>query len=284
LIGAGRNAAGRVEIAGGDLLMTDSIAGGFLSTILVGISGGDGALRVSDGGVSAGAIVVGANFEPASPTVPTAGVAEFVRSTVDVGTADAETSFSTVGFEGRGELRLVDSTMNVHGSLGVGSGFLDPAQEGLLELTRSILGIDGGLFLGEFSRLLFNIEGLARESEYGAIDTGTGTLNGVLDIRFAFTPAPGTHVFDLIVADTASGGVFGSAGLAGVFDSVILSGLGAGFGFAVEYVPFASDPALTRIVRLTIAVPEPAPWALVLLAALALTFVLRRRQAGARAV
>jgi hypothetical protein len=52
----------------------------------------------------------------------------------------------------------------------------------------------------------------------------------------------------------------------------------------VEYVPFASDPAFIQIVRLTLAVPEPAPWALVLLAALALTLVLRRRQPGARAV
>ena len=149
---------------------------------------------------------------------------------------------------------------------------------GEVTLDNAILFLDD-LMLGEGSDVTFNIDGLLRGDEYGAINALTAMLLGLPgesmgQALFNFLPSAGTHHFDLIIAPILAAG---SSGINGTFSDFDVLGLDAGFTWSTAYVTeFNFD-----FFRLTIAstVPEPDTVVLVLMGLGVLGMARRRRAA-----
>lgn len=206
---------------------------------------------------------------------------------------------------GDGRMRLVDSTLAVAGSVGIGD--FGPDSHAGLALEDSVASVDGSLFLGRSANagtlfgdsllavdaselqignaltidfgaeLLFGIDGLTRgKGGYGAISTGVASLNSSLVVDFSDLVldalSPELLSFDLITSGSATG-------IVGDFASV--SFVNAPTGFSVRYGAVVDG---TEIWRVTLqrddrqGVPEPGTLALWLAAGAAGLASRRRRR------
>jgi hypothetical protein len=146
---------------------------------------------------------------------------------------------------------------------------------GTVELERSLVTLDEALILGSGATLDFHLSGLARGTEYAAIDAAMATLDGTANIYFDFAPMLGIHVFDLIVTQALDGilndfdpGAFNIFGLDPLFSVV--------HGIVVDNV-LGNDVEIYRLeISSSIAnVPEPS---VVTLLALGLLIILATRR------
>ncbi len=153
-------------------------------------------------------------------------------------------------------------------------GRCDGAAIGEVTLDNAILNLDD-LKLGEGSDVTFNIDGMLRGDEYGAIDALNVMLFGLPgqsmgQALFNFLPSAGAHHFDLIMAPLLAG-----SGINGMFSDFDVFGLDPMFTWSTAYLTESN----VDIFRLTITVPEPDTAVLVLMALGVLVMARRRRAA-----
>jgi hypothetical protein len=160
-------------------------------------------------------------------------------------------------------------------TLTVGTAFGVVAEAtGQVTLTRSHIAAER-LNLGGGSHLIFDIEGLTRGGQYGAIDIagcvglnpadcavdapGFANLAGIAEIRFDslfdFEAALG-GVFDLIVATSFSFEDFFGTQVDTYFDSVLFTGLASGYA-ASAFIFDGGDHEIFRVALSRQAIPEP---------------------------
>ncbi|MCB1759455.1 MAG: PEP-CTERM sorting domain-containing protein [Gammaproteobacteria bacterium] len=209
------------------------------------------------------------------------------------------------GFEGvnraSGILNMTDSELIVGphndfpGQAALTVGFSSgPVAEatGQVTLTRSHIAAER-LNPGSGSHLIFDIEGLTRIGQYGAIDIagcvgltpaqctvsdpGFANLAGIAEIRFDalfdFEAALG-GVFDLIVAGSFSFDGISGGQLDTYFDTVLFSGLDPAYA-ATAFI-FDDDHEIFRVALSRAAIPEPG--VLLMLAGGAVLLALSRRR------
>jgi hypothetical protein len=125
-----------------------------------------------------------------------------------------------------------------------GSGTAD----GTVELNEALVDLDDTLTLGTGSHLILHVDGLARGSQYGAIDASTAALDGTLDVLFEFEPPPGIVTFDLIRALDSASAITGDFDLGGV----TVSGLPPAFTVSTGIVADLVDGEPAAIYRVTV--------------------------------
>ncbi len=196
---------------------------------------------------------------------------------VEIGGGTLRTSTLVVGQSisgtGQGTLILRNAGLqadSVVAGSGTGHGVVDlvqshaavaddfSLQNGMLSLARSLLTVGDEFSLGAGATLRLGIEGLTRETEYGAVDTALALLGGTLELDLSGLgwPGAGSLVFDLV---RASDDIFGD------FSAVSFFGLQAGYQASTGIFSVDDD----RVYRLTLArlnVPEPQSALLVLCA------------------
>jgi hypothetical protein len=210
---AGGKATGDLTVLGGDITGFDSVeigtsfgpgaaTGTLNARSLTGTGDGDLAIGVSSGTFnSIGGTATG------EATFTTGTVSGFNNINVGVGGIGGGTANGTV---------LLENAIIIGTDMFVG-GHQNPAASalGLVSLDQSLIDLSGSLFLGGpnalggGSNLFFELDGLTRVDEYGAINANTAFLDGMAAILFNFIPTVGVHTFDLIRTQTALGGIDG---------------------------------------------------------------------------
>ena len=151
---------------------------------------------------------------------------------------------------------------------------------GEVTLDNAILTV-GSITLGEGSDVTFNIDGLLRGDEYGAIDAGIATLFDEPDgsmgqALFTFIPTLGTHHFDLITAPFGLGTI-PLPGIVGTFSNFDVIDLDPDFKWFTEHV-FENNFEIFRL-TITSNVPEPVTAVFGLMGLGVLGMATRRRAA-----
>lgn len=155
---------------------------------------------------------------------------------------------------GRAEIALTDSQGTVSGDFTL--------ELGLLTLDRSLLAVGDEFRLGAGSTLQLGLDGLARGTEYGAIDALLAYLDGQLVVDFSDLDfGASSMVFDLIVADF---------GFTGDFAGTAFLGLNSGYQALTGIFNIGGEAQVYRLTLARLDVPEPASLALVVLALFAL--------------
>jgi hypothetical protein len=227
-------AEGTLRVTNGEVVMAPTTPFGDPSVVHVGTAfqGGHGLghLLAEQSSLSLGRMFVGAN----------GGFPGSAEGHVDlVGSVLTATSLTGgTGFSARADITLVDSVMSITNEFLLAFG--------TLSLEDSLLGADF-FELRDDTTTTIDINGLARGTQYGAIDARLAMLAGVLRITLVDLLASGPLlVFDLIRSASAGG-------ISGDFSSVLF------FDVPVGYTAWAGlelDGVDVYRLRLT-AVPEP---------------------------
>jgi len=233
---------------------TDGVANGSLSvgaldmgaaarinSLSIGTSGAGqatGALSAGSGTLRVGNLFLGNTTTGSADGTLQLQTANFVADNVLAGS----------GAGGTAHISLRDSTATIADAFTLSNGDL--------LLDNSLMTVANGLTLGAGATLNIDIDGLLRGSEYGAIDAGLATLNGVLAIDFSdLVPLAGTMVFDLL----RSGAI---DGILGDFASVTFIGLQSGYSVLAGIELDGVEVYRVRVASQS--VPEPGTWALLL--------------------
>jgi hypothetical protein len=308
----GTSADAEMSVAGGDVLLGGNLVMGSVSGA-AGANrlararfeqlGGNFAARAVNVGATSGAgssdalmrldgvsaqversLQIGESFDPAGNPL---GRVVLNNSVLDV------SEFVSVGAglrggAGDGGMTLVDSRLSVAiGNPAAGTGLTGDmfmasgggASVAELVLRRSLVEVADRLFLGGGTRLQIDIEGGSRVSQYGAIDTDSAFLGGMLEVNFGFIPLANSMVFDLVVSASVNG-------IGGDFANVNILGLDPDYNATSGIVIDNIGGSGVEIYRLRIAragVPEPASLLLMLLAFGVLLVVHRQRTGQAAA-
>jgi hypothetical protein len=167
------------------------------------------------------------------------------------------------GDGGSAELRFQESTASIADEL--------LRSAGVMTLERSLIGVCNLLTLGAGSTLHVDIDGLARGTEYGAIDALLAELGGLLEVDFSDLAFSGPDaVFDLVRSGSSDGihGDFGGFAFSAINGYLVSGGIELDGGSEIYRV---------RLMRAPGTVPEPGVLPLTLLAGFALLIARRRR-------
>ncbi len=291
--------SGSSASASGTALIAGAVDVGSDETMQVGVAEGagdaTGSLSVTSGGLTAGDLQVGVSEDAGNSTgsLQVAGGASLGLLEVGVatGTGTADGSATLVGDasmvdvnvgspfgagNAKGSLTLRDGNVSVSGGFvivgdvfGFGSGGVP---NGRLALENALLDTDSTMALGDGSTLAIQFNGLARGTEFGAIDAADfGVAGGDLELDFQFLPTVGDQ-FDLVRLD------FPGSTIVGSFQNVTTAGLPEGLEVALNR--HSDDPNFGEILELSI-VPEPGYGGLVF-AVFTWSVLLRRRRLPGR--
>lgn len=210
------------------------------------------------GSFSEGAVQIDASAVVTDSTVVIGNPDDSFASSLSIGVG----GLTFRGHQVRGTLALNNSVLQVEGGMTVGQSASDGGSGvGTLVLNQSFVETGADLTVGENSTLIFNIDGLARGNEYGAIDVGqTAFLGGTALIDFSdgfdFSGALG-NVFDLIIADSFSFADFSGAIITTAFDLILFDGLIDGVVATASYLN-GNDQDIFRISLSSQVVPVPS--------------------------
>ena len=210
------------------------------------------------GSFSEGAVQVDASATVTDSTVVIGNPDDSFASGISIGVG----GLTFRGHQVRGTLALNSSVLQVEGSMTVGQSASDGGSGiGTLVLNQSFVETGADLTVGENSTVIFHIDGLARGSEYGAIDVGqTAFLGGTALIDFSdgfdFSGALGS-VFDLIVAGSFSYIDFFGATVTTAFDTILFDGLIDGVVATASYLN-ENDQDIFRVTLNPEVVPLPS--------------------------
>jgi len=224
-----------------------------IETLAIAIAGADGQatgeLKTGGGNLNVGSLFVG---------IDNGGTAEGHLSVTDT-LANIDRVVAGTGDSGTGTLQLVNSTMNVVEDFSL--------FRGELSLDDSLLAVGGNFILGEGATLRIDIDGIVRGAEYGAVNAGAASLDGILAVDLTDLIVSGTIVFDLLRSSTLDG-------ILGDFDNLLLTGLQSGYS-AFAGIEVVDNVEVYRLRIASATVPEPGSIALVL-ACFAGMMVMRR--------
>ncbi|MGR8919544.1 MAG: PEP-CTERM sorting domain-containing protein, partial [Gammaproteobacteria bacterium] len=260
----GADASGTVDVTGGDVVLSGSLILGSASAAAAGTAAGDFALTA--GQLRATAATVGQSFG----TAQASGSLHLANVTGDLASLTIGAT-STAGGAASGTVRLDDTRLAVSGDVEIALG----DATGTLDLSSSLVDIAEELVLGAGAALMIDVDDTARGTGYGALDVGTGLLDGLLEITFGTSAIFDGAFFDLIVSDALDG-------LGGDFAAFSFNGLAPGFTARTAFVVADVGGRDVEVYRLSIAaanaVPEPGSLGLAAAALLLGTVVRQRRR------
>ncbi len=184
----------------------------------VGVATGDNTSSIADGQVVASftgfqgfdeVVVGGSSGSGSAFSVSSTGTLTLNSSSLNAGGLGVGTVSTVVDptatVTAFGSLQLTDSTLNVLELMAVGTYFpIDTpsfgSPSGSVSLVRSSIDVEGELVMGSNSVLRLQIDGPARGTQYAAIDAGSATIEGDIEVVFTSPPTAGT-LYRLIMVD-----------------------------------------------------------------------------------